>query len=159
MALHAVKHALCIILWCLSWTHTFWVHVFVFFQIIVKTWRNLFPISWSFITNLKWLQHYLQTYRQEALRIGSIIYLHRSSVKPVLCLHRWKWQSDGKGDKVLYLATEWKNNNLCNSTKGKETILLVLSAVAWSLETYCLFKFLIFSIESPSPGVFIHEQI
>lgn len=57
-----------------------------FFQILVKSWRNLFPISWPFITNPKWLQWYLQTYTQEALRIGFIIYLPRSSVKPVFML-------------------------------------------------------------------------
>lgn len=135
MVLHAIKRALCIILWCLSWTHTFWVHVFVFFQILVKSWRNLFPISWPFITNPKWLQHYLQTYRQEALRIGSIIYLPRSSVKTVLCLHRWRWQSGEKVDRVFYWAAEWKKDpHLFNATKDKGTIMLTLSVIAWSLE-------------------------
>lgn len=108
MALRAIKHALCIILWCLSWTHIFWVHVFVLFQILVKCWRNLFPISWPFITNPKRLQHYLQTDWQEALRIRSIIYLLRSSVKLVLWLHRRRWRSGEKVDKVLYWATEWE---------------------------------------------------
>lgn len=127
------KHALCIILWCLSWTHTFWGHVFVFFQILVKSWKKLFPISWPFITNPKWLQHYRQTYTQEALRIGSIIYLPRSSAKPVLCLYRWRWQSLGKQTE-LYWATEWEKIHLLNTTEDKGIMMLVTSVIAWSLE-------------------------
>lgn len=133
----------CIILWCLSWTHTPWVHTFVlffFFQILVRSRRSLFPISWPFIANPEWLQRYLQTRIQEALRIGPVLHVPSSSLKPGLCSGTWRPRSSGK-QILLHWAAEQKQIPT-RSMPGK-----IKEWWRWCFpcNTYCLFKFLTFS--------------
>jgi hypothetical protein len=103
------------------------------FQILAKSWENLFPIPWPFITNRNWQQCYLQPRRQEAHRLRSI------------CAHSGARLSAyteeihslvGTGASRCFAAQTEKHKTSFNERTGEMTVILSTGFVHWGLAVF-----------------------